>query len=221
MISSVGSNNTNTNTSQGTTALGQDNGQLGKDSFLKLLVAQLSNQTPTNPVDGTAFVAQLAQFSQLEQLAQIGEQLTGLQSSQAGMISNQTVAFLGKEVTYPGDHVTHVEGEPTKLSFRMGSGATKAEVVVRDANGVEVARVPAGTQAGPQTITWRGLKDNAELPSGTYTFTVEAVANDGSPVQVETYGRGRVDGISYQSGYPELLIGDQRLSPSDIVEVTG
>lgn len=219
MISSVtGSGNT---ANQLSNAVGTDNNQLGKDSFLKLLVAQLANQTPTNPVDGTQFVAQLAQFSELEQLTQIGEQLTGLQSSQAGMISNQTVAFLGKEVTYPGDQVTHVEGEPTKISFRMGSGATDVDVVIKNQSGVEVARIPAGTAAGPQTINWSGLNNGVEAPSGNYTFTVEAVGKDGSPVQVQTFGRGRVDGISYQSGYPELLIGDQRLTPADIVEVTG
>lgn len=219
MISSVtGSGNT---ANQLSNAVGTDNNQLGKDSFLKLLVAQLSNQTPTNPVDGTQFVAQLAQFSELEQLTQIGEQLTGLQSSQAGMISNQTVAFLGKEVSYPGNQVDHVEGQATKLSFRMGSGATKVEVVVKNQAGVEVARLPASTAAGPQTINWRGLNSDGEAPSGKYTFTVEAVGKDGSPIQVQTFGRGRVDGISYQSGYPELLIGDQRLTPADIVEVTG
>jgi flagellar basal-body rod modification protein FlgD len=56
------------------------NSQIGKDAFLKLLVTQLQHQDPTKPVDDTAFIAQLAQFSSLEQLTQIAESTTALRS---------------------------------------------------------------------------------------------------------------------------------------------
>jgi flagellar hook assembly protein FlgD len=56
------------------------NNQMGKDAFLKLLVTQLQHQDPTKPVDDTAFIAQLAQFSSLEQLTQIAESTSVLRS---------------------------------------------------------------------------------------------------------------------------------------------
>jgi len=74
---------------------------LGKDDFLKLLVAQLQNQDPMKPLESTDFTAQLAQFSGLDQLFDINTQLQALQATQASSNRLDTVGFLGREVVTP------------------------------------------------------------------------------------------------------------------------
>jgi flagellar basal-body rod modification protein FlgD len=67
-----------------TTTSTQSANSVSKDAFLQLLVAQLKNQDPLNPTDGTQFLSQLAQFSQLEQLMGIKDELTTLVTNQTG-----------------------------------------------------------------------------------------------------------------------------------------
>jgi flagellar basal-body rod modification protein FlgD len=82
-------------------------GQLGKDDFLKLLTAQLANQDPLQPVDNQAFIAQLAQFSSLEQLQGVSSRLDSLLQATATASQLQTSALVGKTVSY---RVGGVEG---------------------------------------------------------------------------------------------------------------
>lgn len=73
----------------------QVNNQLGKDDFLKLLITQLSNQDPTNPMENTEFIAQMAQFSSLEQMTNMNESFAKM----ASMInSSQAANTIGKTV---------------------------------------------------------------------------------------------------------------------------
>ena len=81
---------------QSTTAL-NPNGQLGKDDFLKLLVAQLKNQDPANPMDSSQFMGQLAQFSSLEQMTNVAE---GVQSLGTTTAVSQAVSLIGHQVVY-------------------------------------------------------------------------------------------------------------------------
>ena len=70
--------------------------ELGKDDFLKLLLTQLSNQDPTRPMENTEFIAQMAQFSSLEQMTNMSTEFAKL----ANMLnSNEAVSLLGKNVT--------------------------------------------------------------------------------------------------------------------------
>ncbi|MDZ4163671.1 MAG: flagellar hook capping FlgD N-terminal domain-containing protein [Smithellaceae bacterium] len=71
---------------------------LGKDDFFKMLLAQLKNQNPLEPLDGTAFAAQLAQFSSLEQLQNLNNELKTLSNNQAVMIRSYAIGLIGKEV---------------------------------------------------------------------------------------------------------------------------
>ncbi|HET6454784.1 MAG TPA: flagellar hook capping FlgD N-terminal domain-containing protein [Armatimonadota bacterium] len=108
------------------------NSPLDRDAFLKLLIAQLGNQDPLKPMDDSAFIAELAQFSSLEQMRNINETLSPLMSLIQPMVQNQAsfeaVSWIGRTVTaqdpdpptYPDgklvDPVTDSEGNPVKDS---------------------------------------------------------------------------------------------------------
>ena len=73
--------------------------EMDRDAFLSLLITQLQNQDPLNPTDSTEFTAQLAQFSSLEQLGNVNENLKQLQDFQASINNSQAVSLIGKEIT--------------------------------------------------------------------------------------------------------------------------
>ena len=104
----------------------QDNGVMGKDSFMKLLVTQLSNQDPMSPSDPTQFVSQLAQFTSLEQLVGLNEGLNILAMTQAAATSAQMVSYVGKEVTV-NDSSLFVNGDDATvaMSFELPEQLSK------------------------------------------------------------------------------------------------
>lgn len=218
----TGVGQSSTSTSAETAAPPPNPNGLGKDDFLKLLVAQISNQSPLNPMDNTEFVAQLAQFSNLEQLAQVNKRLDALALGQAGLLTGQSVQLLGKKVVYSGSDMFLADGSAS-YRYDLGRAAAEVEVTIKDESGRVVRTLTTGAQsAGKQEGVWNGLDDdgNAVAP-GRYTIEVKATDGNGDDVTVQTYGIGVVSGISFDKGYPELLIGTARIQSANIVEVTG
>ena len=102
--------------------LGQ--GSLGKEDFLKLLVAQLSHQDPTAPTDPGEFVAQLSQFSSLEQLANIKSGMDLLAITQTAGTSAQMVSFIGKEVSFDSGQVNWTaDSKPVSMDLTLNDPA--------------------------------------------------------------------------------------------------
>src|SRR5690242_15281966 len=88
---------------------------LGKDAFLKLLTAQLANQDPLAPVDNTAFIAQLAQFSSVEQLQNVSSRLDSLLLATASANQLSTASLVGKDVGFKADGVDLAAGASSSM----------------------------------------------------------------------------------------------------------
>jgi flagellar basal-body rod modification protein FlgD len=191
---------------------------LGKDDFLQMLVAQLQNQDPLSPMDGTDFVAQLATFSSLEQLTNMNSQLAMQGLYQATMINTQAVNLLGKEVTVSQDNGFQVSGNAADFSYNLIVPAENVSIVIYDSSGKAVDRIEAGKQeAGLQTMTWsRG--SNAE---GLYSYGVEAYDINGNRLPVETMMTGNVTAVQYRNNAIYLTINDREVTFNQVVAVKG
>jgi flagellar basal-body rod modification protein FlgD len=93
-------------------------GELGKDAFLKLLVTQLQNQDPLNPMDNAQFMGQLAQFSTLEQITNVGNSMTSLTFATQ---VNQAMSLVGHTVSFTRDDQTTGQGTVSGVSFKDGN----------------------------------------------------------------------------------------------------
>lgn len=100
-------------------ASGVTSSTMGKDIFLKMLVSQLKNQDPLNPLDGTDFAAQLAQFSSLEQLTNINSAIETLSGNMSALNGSQMAALIGSEVTAVSDD-TETTGTVSGITFEDG-----------------------------------------------------------------------------------------------------
>ncbi len=213
--------------SSGTTysLTGASQTSLGKEDFLKLLVAQLKNQDPVSPMDGQEFAAQLAQFSSLEQLQDMNGKLdTGIQTDAmlSRAISNTMAASLiGKEVTVPGNTVQLGSGDGTGLNFVLGSNAKDVTIKITNEAGTVVRTIsPGALDAGKQSVSWDGKNNNGEdLPEGNYKFTVDAKDKSGDLVDVTTIMVGPISSVKYENGAAVLMVNGERIAFSDVQEI--
>jgi flagellar basal-body rod modification protein FlgD len=195
--------------------------ELGKDDFLRLLTVQLTNQDPLKPVDNTAFIAQLAQFSSLEQLHNVGSSLETLLLAQASSNQLAVTGLVGKDVLFRSEGVDLADGATARLTGELPQGAT-VTAAIQDASGRTVRTLPLGElEAGRVDVVWDGHDDRGErMPAGHYGVVFSARASDGTAVTVDARARGRVQGVSFGDGGPLLLVGGERVTLSDVLEIT-
>lgn len=195
-------------------------GSLGKNEFVRLLVAQLSNQDPTAPMDSKDFVAQLAQFANVELLQGVETRLDALLVAQAA--SNQTAAagLVGRDVVYRTDKVELGENGAL-LVAHLEAPAASVTVTITDEAGNTVRTLRLGAAAaGSLDVAWDGRDESGRiLPPGSYGARIAAADADGKSVSVQQHARGRAHGVSFENGFPELLIGSRRIKLAEIVEL--
>ncbi|MFB3925573.1 MAG: flagellar hook assembly protein FlgD [Syntrophales bacterium] len=206
-VSSVSSGTNSTASSQ--------NKIIGKDEFLKMLIAQLKNQDPMNPLDGTNFAAQLAQFSTVEQIYNMSTQLGAMSASISAMNNTQMATLIGSEVTAQGSTIK-VDGPQNTLTYRLSSDAAKGTIRIFNDKGVQVKALDmVGLKAGMNTLTW----DSSGLASGTYTFDVSATDKNGVAVSATTIIIGNVTGVSYKDGTPYITVNGQDIDFGSVISV--
>lgn len=181
------------------------NNNLGKNEFLNLLVAQLNNQNPLEPQGNGEFIAQLAQFSQVEGIEKLntsmGSMLSSFQSSQA----LQASSLVGRKVIVPSEKAVVDTSESFKASTILPVSSSNVYVNVYDNTGSLVTRVNLGEQAaGNVSFIWDGKdSDGNVVPPGTYKF--EAQATYGSETKgLYTLLPANVDSVTL--GGSELML---------------
>ena len=194
---------------------------LGKDEFLKILVAQLANQDPTQPQDSSAFVAELAQFSSLEAQQNTVNNLNALMVGQATANQTAAAAFIGKRVEYHGSDMKWDGTNPVATTATLASAAKKVTVTISDGAGKAVRTMALGAQsAGDVPIVWDGLDDKGKVvPAGAYTVQPTAYDASDKAVAISLNTAGTVSGVSFQGGVPLLRIGTELVKMSDVTSI--
>jgi len=193
---------------------------LGRDAFLTMLVAQLKNQDPLNPMESTDFTAQLAQFSNLEQMFQVNDTLEGIQGIMNTRAQDNVIDYIGKQVTCEDDVLIKSDDSSMGGFFTIDAPA-EAEIIIYDSLGQEVRRIFAGhLDAGTYGIEWDG-KDNQGISAadGAYQFEVIALDDNGGMVPARKTITGTVTGVTYENGLPYLLVEDVPVSASAVTDV--
>ncbi len=187
---------------------------MGKDDFLTMMIAQLQHQDPLNPLDGTDFTAQLAQFSSLEQLSNMNTQLETLGLYQSSLNNTQSVSLIGKEITAIGN-VIKADGASVDLAYNLSETAN-VTVRIYDEGANLVDTLELGTQQeGENSVTW----DCSGVAAGNYTFDVSAKDANGNLVPSYTILTGKVTGVSFEEGFPLLSVNGQDISFGNVISV--
>jgi flagellar basal-body rod modification protein FlgD len=216
-VSAIGSSTSDTNS-----MYSSDSKVLDKDDFLKLLVTQLQNQDPLNPTDSTEFVSQLAQFSSLEQLSSVNDNLKIVQLFEQSINNSQAVNFVGKTIKASGSMFEHVSEETYEIQYQLGEDAASVYVSIYNSSGEIIKKIEMDqVTAGEQSVVWDGADENGNAVSaGTYLFSVQAKNKDGEAMSTAAYIEETVTGISYHDGGTYLLANDIEIPYSAIIEVS-
>ncbi|MDD5722890.1 MAG: flagellar hook assembly protein FlgD [Syntrophales bacterium] len=190
---------------------------LGKNDFLNMLVAQLQNQDPLNPMNGEDFTAQLAQFSSLEQLSNVNDNMESLLLYNNVLCNYESVGLIGKEITAKGSQIV-VDGGSADIIYNLPEDAREVTIEIYDMAGDRVDTLEYESQAsGVNTVSW----DCSDREKGVYSFSVSAKNSEEESLAVETMLVGIVDGVNFKGSQTYLSVDGQDILIGDVISVKG
>lgn len=195
---------------------------LGKDDFLQLLVTKLQNQDPLKPMEDEDFIAQLAQFSSLEQMNNIAD---GISTSnewdylQMQSINNVMASgLIGRDVKaeYSGVYVDATN--TPQITYTMSSEADEVEFLILDGTGAPVARVTQDSVSeGVNTFMWDGTDDMGNrVDEGYYSIQATATTSAGTQIKPSLSLVGMVEAVVYRDGAAFLRVNGTEIPLGDI-----
>nr|WP_311526951.1 flagellar hook assembly protein FlgD [uncultured Ralstonia sp.] len=174
-----------------------------QNTFMQLLVAQLKNQDPLNPMDNSQMTSQLAQINTVNGIQQLNTTMSSMATQNA---ATQASSLIGRTVQVPSSHLTLASGT-ANFGISVPSGADDVVVTIKDANGNTVRSVDLGKMtAGSGNYTWNGKDDKGNtLADGTYTISVAATLG-GKTAAANALGADKVTGVTITNGTTQLQL---------------
>jgi flagellar basal-body rod modification protein FlgD len=201
--------------------------ELGRDDFLRLLVAQMEHQDPLQPQKDAEFIAQLATFSSLEQLVDLNgrmETLTAAQQQMAALqgqlLDGQALALIGREVLVDtgGELMVGPEGAET-VAYELVEPASSLQMTISDASGQPVRVLQLDDPADRGSIRWDGLDHQGNpVEPGSYRFELTATAG-GRQVDAMSFVALPVEAVHVGAEGLALVSGRRTVSASQIVQI--
>jgi flagellar basal-body rod modification protein FlgD len=192
--------------------------------FLKLLVTQLNNQDPLNPMENAELTSQLAQMSTVSGIEKLNSTLSGLVSQTGSNQVLQAASLIGYNVLSPGNTLATKDPEAGKdpaaqaFAVQLPGTAAGVEIKIVDASGKTVRTIEAGGMTeGVNAVTWDGKDDAGNaVPAGSYKFTV-AASNGGTAVEATALTFAQVAAVKQgASGVTLELASGQSIALSDV-----
>ena len=154
------------------------NNEMGQQAFLTLFTTQLKNQNPLDPMDNQTFVAQLAQFSQLEASQSMKTSMDTLVKTMTGDRMLTGTSMIGRMVGVNGGTAVLQQGRPVQAFVNLPNGAEAVSLQVLDSTGAVVRSQTFGAQpVGDMSLTWDGTDNKGTpLPDGSYSFVFKATS---------------------------------------------
>lgn len=201
---------------------GVGNDKLDKDAFFKLMLTQMKNQDPTNPLKPHEMSAQLAQFSSLEQMTNINQTLSEMKAGQKPTEQFQALSLIGKAVAGDSAKIIRAKGDKEhEIRFSLPQASQEVELKIKNSAGDAVRTYKINNaKAGDNKITWNGLdeKATATFPD-EYTVSIEAKTGNGQKMAVKTDFEGVITGVNYTPEGPVLMVGQQTVRLRDLRKI--
>lgn len=208
----------------------QKGSNMDKDSFMLLLVTQFKYQDPLNPMEDKEFIAQLAQFSSLEQLMNLNTSMEGLTDATNNQQMINATSYIGKNVSVSGNAIGKTTDEKTKevkvsaFRYAFGDNVSRGTLSVKDADGNTVYTEDlSGKAAGPTfEFNWDGKTNTGTVAlDGVYTVTLVAYNSAGEAVLSDQVVDATVTGVVNDNGTVYLgLEGGQRMALANVRQVS-
>ncbi len=175
----------------------KDKNELGKNEFMKLMIAQLENQSPLDPQDNGAFISQLAEFSALDEMQKLGQTVTNFAGQYRSTQALQASAMVGRSVMVPATESPLNSQGMIQGMVQVPSYTRQLNISILNASGELVNTYSLGSQAsGSVPFVWDGRNSlGQDMPFDDYTIKAEAVV-DGKSKQLTTLIAANVNSVS-------------------------
>lgn len=171
-LDALGSNTSNTSKANGSMQ------ELGQEDFIKLLVAQLKNQDPSNPSDNGEFLSQIAQFTMVDGIDGLGKSFDGIAGSFFAAQSMQAAALVDREVLAEGNKTVLQAGQGISGYLEAAEGASAVRLQIMNESGSLIRSVSLSELAGREFFSWDGMDENGQQqPEGLYQLQAEGLVN--------------------------------------------
>ena len=197
-----------------------DAAQEASDRFLTLLVTQLRNQDPLNPLDNAQVTTQLAQISTVSGINKLNDTVASLSASMAAGQYLQAVGLVGRDVVVAGTKLTLADGK-APYAMAIAKDADAVTVTIKDAAGLVVRTIELGAQeSGIRTFGWDGMNDaGVPMAAGDYTMSVTATAG-GDAVATDPLTIAKVTGVAPTANGTVLMLGSLgTIALSEILQI--
>jgi flagellar basal-body rod modification protein FlgD len=203
--SSVINNSKVTGSTTNTTPSAAQQAQDTQDRFLKMLVAQMKNQDPMNPMDNAQVTSQMAQIQTVTGISSLNDNIKSLGSQFGQMQALQSVSLVGHEVLVPGNKLSwDATAGKTQGAFEITSAADAVKLEVLAPSGAVVDTVQLGAQgAGVHDFEWNS--DKVDASTGGYTFRITA-SNGASTLASTAYVHDKVMAVNTNGSKLQLQL---------------
>ncbi|MHB1077436.1 flagellar hook assembly protein FlgD [Thiobacillus sp.] len=191
-----------------------------QNRFLSLLVAQMKNQDPLNPLDNAQVTSQMAQLSTVQGIENMNSSLQAMSASLGTNQMSQAASLIGRTVLVPGDTISPAQLENV-VGFDLSRPADTVTASIYDASGSLVRKLTLGSrEAGVNVVAWDGLTDTGTAaPAGKYSFKIDAVQG-GQAIDSTALSLGTVNSVSQNSQGVQLnLAGNTNVGYADIRQI--
>ena len=230
MTTSIGSNGTTvsnlmqdtmsansaTGSASSSAASSANSGSSLQNTFLQLLVTQLQNQDPTNPMDSSQMTSQLAEINTVTGIGQLNTSLSSLATQLNAGQTSQAALLIGSSVLAPGSSITVTSGKTNEFGVQLATAEDNVQVNVVNSTGQVVNTLNLGNQAaGTVPITWSPVDSAGNaLPAGTYTITATGTLSSGAAGTATALTPGTVESIVQGTGgAPSLVLSNGSTVP--------
>ncbi|MCB0377381.1 MAG: hypothetical protein KDD33_02725 [Bdellovibrionales bacterium] len=197
---------------------GHGNADLGKDAFFKLMLTQLKQQDPTNPLKSHEMAAQLAQFTSVEQLSNMNETLGKMANGSEKGSKYDVLNLIGKIVGGDSGTIDRMKGDKEHvIGFNLPKDAERAVIEIKDDKGTLIKKYElTELKQGKNQIIWNGLgSDGSDANVGQYQAEITAFSK-GQKIKADTQFKGAVDGVKFTGQGPQLIVDGKVLNLKDV-----
>ena len=178
-----------------------------QSTFLQLLITQMQNQDPTNPMDSSQMTSQIAQIDTVTGISQLNTSLSSLGTQVNAGQTSQAALLIGSSVLAPGSSITVASGTANEFGVQLAAAASDMKINVVNSAGQIVNTIDLGAQpAGTVPVSWTPVDSTgAALPAGTYTITATGTIN-GAAGTGTTLTPGTVESVVQGTGGAPSLV---------------
>ena len=178
-----------------------------QDRFLKLLVTQMQNQSPLNPLDNAEVTSQLAQISTVTGIDKLNDTLEQLLSGIEDSRTMEAANLIGHQALVPGSTLS-LANNVALGGYELPQSVDELSLTILDSSGIAIRTLELGAQSeGVNTFIWDGLTNSGTSAiDGNYSFSFEAKQGDQS-ITVNPLALGQVDSVAPGEHEPVLDMG--------------